>query len=55
MGACCIALLLKEGRDVRINVMPSAVGCEYQDWNYVGNANTTVDCRYDKPVVKPDD
>ena len=34
LGATAIATLLKEGRDWRINVMPSANECEYKDWAF---------------------
>lgn len=54
IGACAIALLLKESSDIRINVMPAAVGCEYQDWNYMGTLTDAKDCRYDIPVANPD-
>lgn len=37
IGAVAIAALLKEGSRYRINVMPSAFGCEYKDWAYTIN------------------
>lgn len=53
IGACAIATLLKEGSQYRINVMPTAFGCEYKDWLYYrvdkveGEDDKIVDCRYD--------
>ena len=55
LGALAIATLLKEGSAYRINVMPSAFGCEYKPWTYenkvtVSNGTIeTIDCRYDIP------
>lgn len=34
LGACAVATLLKESSKFRINVMPSAFGCEYRSWTY---------------------
>jgi len=57
LGAFAIAALLKEGSRYRINLMPSAFGCEYKDWAYtydekLKNSDGTItdhpiDCRYD--------
>lgn len=52
IGACAIATLLKEGSRYRINVMPSAWGCEYKDWKYhkeeeIDGEIFKTDCRYD--------
>lgn len=56
LGAFAIAALLKEGADYRINVMPTAFGCEYKTWTTVYQlGNETVDCRYDIPPPKDAD
>ena len=49
-GACAIATLLKEGPRYRINVMPSAFGCEYRRWTYESIIDDEkINCRYDLP------
>jgi len=52
LGAVAISALLKEGSRYRINVMPSAFGCEYKDWAYtktetIDEEEKVYDCRYD--------
>jgi hypothetical protein len=50
VGSCAIATLLKEGPRYRINVMPSAFGCEYRRWDYDTDIDgEKINCRYDLP------